>query len=245
MMPASHKLQVLLCHASQDNRLSAIFIAASAPSCGLNPGWMKKDCCPVRIGSGDRDGCRGQRCSDRLQQSHSDIDERRISSTPSPANKGVDIGWSLALILYFSLVGLDAFIASNDMVEYLIAICAFLAAAAMLIRMLIPATGWFKVLLIIYLLVYGMGYRLENLLSFAPYIAGLAALAVGGIWAAFTSSPKKQVFYSSIFIALFLLLVGIYQVASNIQCMPVMAMADTLLLITGVVTSVLIWRDLS
>jgi hypothetical protein len=158
-------------------------------------------------------------------------------------NKGA-IGWSIALVLYFLLSSLDAFTPSDDMVEFLLGTFAILSGIVMLMRKQIPATVLFKFSLIIYLLIYGPGYRLDDIISYAPYIAGLAALISGGIIITTIGASMKHVFYSSISFAVFLFLVGVYEIVTNFGYSAFSDTLDTLILITSIVTSVLLWREL-
>jgi hypothetical protein len=159
-------------------------------------------------------------------------------------NKKVGIGWSIPLIIFFALVALDAFTPSDNTVEILLSLSAILSGIAMLIRKQLPTTIFFKISLIVLLLVYGAGYRLEDLVSLAPVLGGLAALAAGGILLATMNQPGKTVFYASISFALFLFLVGMYGILTKFDYNSVTNTMDTLKLITSVVTSILLLRDL-
>jgi hypothetical protein len=172
------------------------------------------------------------------------ISNRILDSLQSKGTDKVDVGGSVLLILYFSLAGLDALRASDDTVEFLLGVFAILAGIGLLIKKQIPATIIFKISVIIYLFLYGQGYRIEDLIPAAKYLAGVAALISGGILVMTVRAPKKPVFYSSISFALFLFLVGIYEIGTNFSYSAAMNTVDTLILITSIVTSVLILRDL-
>ena len=173
-----------------------------------------------------------------------DIINRMVDSLQSKGSGDVDVGGSILLILYFVLAGLDAFLPSGDTVEFLLGVSAILAGIVLLIRRQVPATAVFKISLIIYLLIYGQGYRLADRISIAPYVAGAAAFVSGSVLAATVRVPKKPVLYSSISLASFLFLVGIYEIVTNIDYFPITVTIDTLILITSIITSILLWRDL-
>jgi hypothetical protein len=171
-------------------------------------------------------------------------EESRIPANPIEEKRTTGIGWSIPLIIFFSLIALDAFTPSDNTVEILLGISAILAGIAMLVRKQIPELVWFKISLIIFLLVYGTGYRLENLISFAPQIAGLAALISAGILLATMNQPVKTVFYSSISFAVFLFLVGVYLILTKFGYSSITSTIETLKLITGIITPLLLVRDL-
>jgi hypothetical protein len=168
-----------------------------------------------------------------------------VNSLLTEGNGSVDVGGSILHILFFSLAAVDALGASNDSVEILLGIMAILAGFVFLIRKQIPATIGFKVSAILYLLVIGLGYRLNDLIPFGEDLAGIAALITTIILVLTVRIPKKPVLYSSISFAAFLFLVGIYWIAANFENYPaVISNVDTLILITSLTTSLLLLGDL-
>ena len=168
-----------------------------------------------------------------------------VNSLLTEGNGRVDVGGSILQILFFSLAALDALGASNDTVEILMGITAILAGIVFLIKKQIPATIGFKISAILFLLVIGLGYRLDDLIPFAEYLAGITALITAAILVLTVRIPKKPVLYSSISFATFLFLVGIYVIATNFENYPaVISNIDTLILITSITTSILLLRDL-
>jgi hypothetical protein len=168
-----------------------------------------------------------------------------VDSLLSKGSGEANVGGSVLQILYFSLAGLDALGPSNDVNEILLGVFAFLAGIAVLFKKQIPATVIFKISLIVYLLTFGFGYRIDDLTPFAFYGVGIAALVSGGVLVLTVQIPKKPVFYSSISFALFLFLVCFYEIGINVENFPpVIGEVDTLILITSIVTSVLLVRDL-
>ena len=156
----------------------------------------------------------------------------------------VNIGVSILLLIYFAIATFDAFSPSSDTIEFLLGVSAILAGIALLLRSQIPATVIFKISLIVYLLIYGLNYRLTDNFPAALYLGGLAA-AISGIMLAVTIRvPGKNVFYSRISFASFLFLVGIYELVTNIGYSSFTNVIDTLILITSVITSILLWIDL-
>lgn len=168
-----------------------------------------------------------------------------VESILSKGSGEADVGGSVLQILYFSLAGLDALGPSNDMVEILLGVSAILAGIVVLLKKQIPATIVFKISLIVYLLTFGFGYRIDDLIPFAPYITGVAALLSGSVLVLTVRTPKKTVLYASISFALFLFLVGFYEIGINFENQPsLIGEVDTLILITSIITSVLLVRDL-
>jgi hypothetical protein len=173
------------------------------------------------------------------------IFHRVIDSVKSKGSGEVDVGGSVIQILYFSLAGLDGLGDSDDTVKMLLGIFAILAGIVLLIKKQIPATILYKISTIAYLLLYGLGWRIEDLIPFAPYLVGVAALISGGVLVLTVRTPKKPVFFSSISFALFLFFVGIYVIVTSFNYYPpVINDVGTLIMITGIVTSVLMLRDL-
>ena len=168
-----------------------------------------------------------------------------VNTLLTEGNGRVDVGGSILQIIFFSLAALDALGSSNDTVEILMGITAILAGIVFLIKKQIPATIGFKISAILFLLVIGLGYRLDDLIPFAEYLAGITALITAAILVLTVRIPKKPVLYSSISFATFLFLVGIYVIATNFENYPaVISNIDTLILITSITTSILLLRDL-
>lgn len=155
----------------------------------------------------------------------------------------VAIGASILLIMYFAIAALDAFMSSSDTIETMLAIAAILAGIALLRRRQIPTSPVFKVSLIIYLLIYGLGYRLTDTVPVALYVAGAAASLAGIMLAVSVRMPGKNVLYSAISLASFLFLVGAYELATNVGYSAFTSIVDTLILFTSMITSVLLWMD--
>ncbi|HEX5808484.1 MAG TPA: hypothetical protein VFY25_07440, partial [Anaerolineales bacterium] len=166
------------------------------------------------------------------------------ASLRSEESGEVDVVGSLPLIFYFLMAGLDATGPSEAAVEIVLAVSAILAGSALLIRKKIPSTAVFKVAVIIHLLIRGLDEILTELLPFAPeYLGGVAALIAGAIVVITFRGPKKRVVYSSILFALFLFLVSIFWIGINLtESSP--PNVSTLIMITGIVTSILLLLDL-
>jgi hypothetical protein len=163
----------------------------------------------------------------------------------SPLNTGGDvaIGASILLMMYFAIAALDAFMSSSDTIETMLAIAAILAGIALLRRRQIPTSLVFKVSLIIYLLIYGLGYRLTDTIPAALYVAGAAASLAGIMLTVSIRMPAKNVLYSAIALASFLFLVGAYELTTNFNYSAFTSIVDTLILFTSMITSVLLWMD--
>ena len=147
----------------------------------------------------------------------------------------VNIEGSLLLILFFMLAGFDALMPSETIVEILLGISAVLSGVALMLKKQVPATVAFKISAILFLLLYGQGYRLEEIYG------GITAIITGAILVVTLRTPKKPMFYSSISLALFLFFVGAYWIGVNVNFLP---NVDTLVMITSIVTSILLLMDL-
>jgi TIR domain len=170
---------------------------------------------------------------------------RIAGSLRSKGSGGVDVGGSILQILFFALAALNVLAPSDTLTDILMGMSAILTGIVLLIRKQIPATIIFKISVIVYLLPTGLGYRIEDLIPFAPFLAGIGALISGGILILTIQTPKKQVFYSAISFALFLFLAGAYELVTNIVGYPpIISEVDTLIFITSIVTSILLLRDL-
>ena len=174
-----------------------------------------------------------------------DIPELIRASLLSKGSGGVDIGGSILQILFFALAAINVLAPSDTLTEILMGISAILAGIVLLVKKQIPATVIFKGAVIAFLLLSGLGYRIEGLIPFAPFLAGVAASISGGMLALTIQTPKKPVFYSSISFALFLFLAGMYEIVTNFAGYPpIISEVDTLILIMSMVTSVLLLMDL-
>ena len=111
--------------------------------------------------------------SDTIEKPNLILEEKRpviqaavahnVESSPSKAGEAVSAGVSILLAVYFAIAGLDSLASSSDTVETLLGISAILAGIVLLWKKQIPASWIFKVSSIIYLLIYGLNYRLTNL----------------------------------------------------------------------------------
>jgi hypothetical protein len=167
---------------------------------------------------------------------------RREDASKPKAN--ADVGVSLLLIIYFAIAAMEAFTSSSDTVEFLLGSSAILAGVALLFRREIPATVIFRIPLIIYLVIYGQGYRLTNPFPVLFYTEGIAAVVSGLVLALTIRVPMKPAFYSSISFASFLFLVGIYELGTNIGYSSITNTVDILILLTSIITSILVFLDL-
>ena len=155
------------------------------------------------------------------------------------------MGGSILQILFFALAAFDAIGTSDDVVEMLMGSFAILTGIVFLRRKKIPAGIVFKISVIAYLILQGLGYQLEELIPFGPYLTGIAAIVSGGVIVYTLQAPKKSINYAAISFAVFLFLVGVYYIVTNFNSYPsFIGELDTLILITGIVTSALLVRDL-
>ena len=164
---------------------------------------------------------------------------------PQPVKRAgnVELAGNLLLMLYFVIAALESFSPSSDTIETLLGISAMLAGIGLLRHKQVPAGLLFRISLIIYLLIYGMGYRLTNTVPAAFYIAGAAASVAGIMVVTTAKMPGKHLFYSATAFALFLFLVAVYEFTTNVEYSAFTTIIDTLILLISIVTSVLIWMD--
>jgi hypothetical protein len=155
-----------------------------------------------------------------------------------------ELMWIVPLLIYFLLTSMDVFLPSSDVVENTMGVFAIFAGFLIIIKRQIPVGIPFKLSLMIFLLLYGLGYRVIDSFPFVEYIVGSAALATGVLWVASFNSTRKTLLFLPILFALFLLLVGIYEIATNIAYSDFTTMVDTFVMITGVATSILLWLDI-
>jgi hypothetical protein len=165
------------------------------------------------------------------------------ASSPLNTSGDVAIGASILLMIYLAIAALDAFMSSSDTIETMLAIAAILAGIAVLRRRQIPTGMMFKIPLITYLLIYGLGYRLTDTVPAALYVAGAAASLAGIMLAMSVRIPGKNALYSAISLTSFLFLVGVYELATNIDYSAFTSIVDTLILFTSMITSLLLWMD--
>ena len=183
--------------------------------------------------------------AEETKPSAKEIFGRITGSLRSEGSGGVDVGGSILQILFFALAALNVLAPSDTFTEILMGMSAILTGIVLLIRKQIPATIIFKISVIVYLLLTGLGYRTEDLIPFAPFLAGVGALISSGVLILTINTPKKRVFYSAISFALFLFLAGIYELVTNfVGYPPFISEVDTLILITSIITSILLLRDL-
>ena len=154
------------------------------------------------------------------------------------------MGLSVFLLLYFAMAAVDSFVASSDVQETLLAVSAILAGTTLLLKRQLPA-GWiFKIALTVYLLIYGFGYRLSDPVPIAPLVGGIAAVLAGIVVILSVKLEKKPAFYASIAFVVFLFLVAVYELVTNIGYTSFTNTLDALIFLTSIIASTLLWIDL-
>jgi len=204
----------------------------------------------IRHSTGNND----QSHPDAMAPSHISVEEKKpvgenianhtVESFRSKEGGEANVGGSILLILYFAFAALDALTSSSDITESMLAVSAILAGIVFLVRRQIPTSVIFKISSILYLLIYGLSYRLTDDFPVFFSVAGVAAVVSGLMLALTIRDPRKFAFYSSISFAVFLFSVGIYEIVTNFDYSLFTTTIDTLILISGIVTSILLWRDL-
>jgi len=157
----------------------------------------------------------------------------------------VDVGGTFPLVAYFLLASFELLGPGDDAITVLVAASAALAGVFFLIRKTIPRTNVFRILGIIYLLVYGLVNYSDYFglgIPFISILAGIAALSSAGVLLVTIQRPKKAIYFSSFSFALFLFIVSANMYSNyvgdydSLKEMPIM--------ITSVITSILLWMDL-
>lgn len=159
--------------------------------------------------------------------------------------RGVDVGGTFPLATYFLLAGLQLLGPGDDAVTVLLAASAALSGIFFLIKKTIPDIAVFRILGIIYLLlyasvIYSEYYGVE--IPFVTVIAGVAALLVGILMFATVQRPKKPVYFSAFSFALFLFFVAVNQFSDYSGNYD--ALNEVPIMYTSVITAILLWRDL-
>jgi hypothetical protein len=187
----------------------------------------------------------------RMKSEAADVPEKKVSLNQllellkAKGVRRVEIGGTFPLVAYFLLASLQILGPDDDAVKMLLAASSVLAGIFFLVRKTIPETVIFRILGVIYLLLYGLVnysdyYGLE--IPFISIISGIIGISVGVVLLVSIQRPKKPIYYSSFSFALFLFLmaakmyayyVGDYEAGYEI---PVM--------VTSVITSFFLWRDL-
>ncbi len=107
-------------------------------------------------------------------------------------------------------------------------------------------SGWLmKISLIVFLLAYSVVTYSEltgSNIDFIPLkVEGLSALLIAGLLVANLRSPKKAAPYSSITLAVFLMLVGAKMLNNHFGNYP--PALDTYIILSGIITSIVLWLD--
>lgn len=164
-----------------------------------------------------------------------------LADTKASTNAGM--GWAIPVLFFFLLVGMDVFLPSSDAVENLMGACALLAGIIVAIRRQFPGALLIKVSLTVFLLFYGLDYTIEEILPSARYLVGIAALVTGGLWVAALKRSRKPVLYAPIAFAIFLFLVGTFEILTNIAYSDFTTLLDTLIMVASLIASALVWVD--
>ena len=156
-----------------------------------------------------------------------------------------DMGGFLLLLGYFII---EALVYMNDTTVFLdyskILLLTF-TSVFFIAKKQLPISASFKILLLIYMFLYPIVFymlQIGNELSFGWALLLVSSILVGGSLATVFQSPTRKVFYSSISLAAFLVLVGaqlVLQLFGNYDS-PIFILQ----FIVAIVTSILMWRDL-
>jgi hypothetical protein len=95
----------------------------------------------------------------------------------------------------------------------MVGIFGILASIPLIIRKQLPATIFFKISAIAYLILHALSSRIQTPLVMTS--EGIAAIILCGLCVVTVRSPKKPVFYSSLALALFLFLAGIKEIMGS------------------------------
>lgn len=159
--------------------------------------------------------------------------------------RSMDIGGTFPLAAYFLLTSLSLLGSFDDAVQVLLSAAAMLAGIFFLIRKQIPESGLFRILGIVYLLVFGVAnYSEYNGLGIplVSILAGAAALLCSGFLLITIQRPKRPIYFSSFSFALFLFAVAVKTYSNYLGDYE--TWSEMPIVITSVTTSILLWRDL-
>ena len=153
----------------------------------------------------------------------------------------VDTAGTIPLILYFSLAALYVLTSSDSTNQFMMGILSILAGIFLVIRKQLPPGSIFKISTILF-----VGAHALNNISDSPaseIFEGIVALISCGSAIVTARAPKKPVFYSSISLALFLLVLGVKATLNAFDVYPSFYSAGPIAIIS-VITIVLMVMDL-
>ncbi len=164
-----------------------------------------------------------------------------VDSISAKGNGTVDTAGTIPLILYFSLAALYILTSSDSTNQFMMGIFSILAGIFLVIRKQIPPGSIFKISTILF-----VGAHALNNISDSPaseIFEGIVALISCGSAIVTARAPKKPVFYSSISLALFLLVLGVKATLNAFDVYPSFYSAGPIAIIS-VITIVLMVMDL-
>ncbi len=169
-----------------------------------------------------------------------------LSVSPAFTPIGIlDLGGSVLTIVYFVLAGLYALGLESSEMMTLWGISAILTGFFFLFKRQITPGAPLKISIILFLMTHAVvsysEYTGVDLSSIPPIFEGLVAFIVTGLLVANLRSPRKPAPYSSILLSVFLFLVGAKLIINQFDSYP--SDIYTYIIISGIVTSILLWLD--
>ena len=193
------------------------------------------------------DSVRGTKPKGMIENTYSEIkvpDKSTFSTAPTPIGI-LELSGLILPIVYFILVGLNPFGFNSNATDLWMAVFAILTGLFFLFRRQIKPGMPHKISLILFLMAHSVvlygNYTGMDLLSIPEIVEALAALIITGLLLANLQSPQKPAPYSSIVLAVFLFLVGIKLILSQLQFYPSEIYPPSIL--AGIVSSILLWLD--
>jgi len=165
---------------------------------------------------------------------------RLVELASAKGSGSVDPVGTIPLILYFALAALYVLTNSDSTIQFMVGVFAVLAGIFLFMRKQVPPTIFFKVATILFLVLHVLNFMTE-----VPYgfiLEGIFALISCGSAVATVRVPKKPVFFSSISLALFLLILGAKEIVNVIGPYP--TFFYPILTILSVISIVLLIMDL-
>lgn len=183
-----------------------------------------------------------------LEENSYSESNRPKASTASTAIAPIgllDLSGMLLAIIYFILAGFRVLNLIGNSTYFVWLLSAFLTGFYFLFRRQISPGLPIKISLIVFLLSHTV-VAYSNLtgsgIDFIPSkVEGLSALTVAGLLFINLRTPKKSAPYSSIMLAVFLILAGAKLLINEFGRYP--AWPETFIILSGIIASIILWLD--
>jgi uncharacterized membrane protein (GlpM family) len=153
----------------------------------------------------------------------------------------VDVVGTIPLIIYFALAALYVLTSSDSTNQLMMGVFSVLAGIFLIGRKQIPPGLIFKISLIVFMGIHTLNYRASS--SSGEILEGIVALICCGLAITTVRAPKKPLFYSSISLSVFLMLIGAAEILNSFDKYP-SSFPSELIPIMGLISILLIVMDL-